>query len=548
MLQPLRYRDATWDHLREEVFDLLIIGGGINGAAVARDAVLRGLSVALIERSDFAAGTSSRSSKLIHGGVRYLEQGDIGLVLEACRERDLLRTRLAPHLVRAQSFVFPLYDDDVMPKWQLRAGLLAYDLLAAFRNVRMHRMLGAEALRRHEPAILSEGLRGGALYYDCWTDDARLTLETALAARCGGAAVMNHTEVVALEKDTAGRLAAARVQDHVSGRAARVRARCFVNATGPWLDHIRRLDDPGAPPRLKVTKGVHAVFERERVRNRDAVVIRGVGDGRVMFAIPWQRQTLIGTTDTYYEGDPGAVCADSDDIDYILAAANRAFPSANLTARDVISTYAGLRPLVAPEDEMDESDVSREDCIFESPAGLISLGGGKLTTHRHVAERIVDLVVDRIGRRVGKCRTASVPLPSAAGMAAGTVWDQPPRSTAEHLRWRYGALAPEVTARVQADASLAGPLVEDLPDARVEVLYAVEREMAMSLEDVLVRRVHVHLRSRRWSLDMARQVAELMAGPLGWDAARVAAEVAAYAHVLQTGRGGSAPAQSSAER
>jgi glycerol-3-phosphate dehydrogenase len=547
-LQPLRYREATWSHLSDEVFDLLVIGGGINGAAVARDAALRGLSVALVERSDFAAGTSSRSSKLIHGGVRYLEQGDVGLVLEACRERDLLRTRLAPHLVRAQPFVFPLYEDDATRKWQLRAGLLIYDMLAGFRNVRMHRMLGIHGLLEQEPAILTDGLVGGALYYDCWTDDARLTLETALAARSGGAAVMNYTEVIALEKDTAGRLSAARILDRATGRAIRVRARSFLNVTGPWLDHVRRLDDPGAPARLKVTKGVHAVFDRDRVRNRNAVVIRGVEDGRVMFAIPWQRQTLIGTTDTYYEGDPAAVRADADDVRYILEAANRAFPSADLTERDVISTYAGLRPLVAPEDEMDESDVSREDFIFESPAGLISLGGGKLTTHRHVAERIVDLVVDRIGRRVGRCRTAAVPLPSAAGMAAGTVLDQPPRTATEHLRLRYGALASEITARVQADPSLAEALVEDMSDLRVEVLHAVEREMAMSLEDVLARRLHVHLRSRLWTLEMARQVAQLMAEPLGWDETRVTAEVAAYASILQGRRTVPPSETSSAER
>src|SRR6185436_19845252 len=209
----------------DEVFDLFIIGGGINGAAAARDAVLRGMSVALVERTDFAAGTSSRSSKLIHGGIRYLERGDVGLVLEACRERDLLRARIAPHLVRAQPFVFPIYEDDAMPIWQLRIGLILYDALAGFRNVHVHRMLSVADMKEREPALLTTGLRGGALYYDCWTDDARLTLGNALAARAGGAAVFNYTEVTALEKDSAGRLASAVVRDRITGETLRVRGR-----------------------------------------------------------------------------------------------------------------------------------------------------------------------------------------------------------------------------------------------------------------------------------------------------------------------------------
>ncbi len=525
--QTLRYRDATWRYLREEVFDVLVIGGGINGAAVARDAVLRGMSVALLERGDFAIGTSSRSSKLIHGGVRYLEQGDIPLVLESCRERDLLRSRLAPHLVRAQPFVFPLYRDDDLSPWQLRAGLLLYDLLAGFHNVHTHRMLSPDEVTRLEPGLVSEGLVGGAHYYDCWTDDARLTLETALAARSGGAATLNHAEVIALEKDSAGRLAAARVRDLLTGRTTRVRARVFVNTSGPWLDRVRRLDDAGAPPRLRLTKGVHAVFDRKKVGNRHAVVIRGVDD-RVMFVIPWQNQTLAGTTDTFYDDDPARVSADSDDVDYIIAAVNRAFPRADLTTADIISTYAGLRPLVAPEDELDESDISREDAIFESPAGLISLGGGKLTTHRHVAERIVELVTKRIGRRAGRCRTASVPLPGAAGVTSGEVFDEPPVSHEEHLRCRYGAVAPEVAAFSREQPGLTEPLAADLPDIKVEVVHAVEREMAVNLEDVLVRRLHVHLRSRHRGEAVARATAELIAERLGWDEARIEQEVARY--------------------
>jgi glycerol-3-phosphate dehydrogenase len=531
-----KYRSATWRYLADEVFDVFIIGGGINGAAAARDAVLRGMSVALVERTDFAAGTSSRSSKLIHGGIRYLERGDVGLVLEACRERDLLRARIAPHLVRAQPFVFPIYEDDATPIWQLRIGLILYDALAGFRNVHVHRMLSVADMKEREPALLTTGLTGGALYYDCWTDDARLTLENALAARAGGAAVLNYTEVTALEKDSAGRLASAVVRDRITGETLRVRGRSFVNVTGPWLDRVRKLDDAGAPSRLMLTKGVHAVFDRERIRNRDAVVIRGRGDDRVMFAIPWQRQTLVGTTDTFYDGDPADVAADPDDIDYILEAANRAFPQANLTAADVISTYAGLRPLVAPEDELEESDISREDEIFESPSGMISLGGGKLTTHRHVAERIVDIVAKRIGRKSGRCRTASVPFVAAAGVRPGTAYDAPPATAEEHLRRRYGALASEIAAYVRKEPSLAERIVEDMPELRAEVVWAVEHEMAMTLEDVLMRRLHIHLRSREKDSAVAAEVARLMGARLGWDAQRIEAEVRRYEDVLARGR------------
>ncbi|MFN2428087.1 MAG: glycerol-3-phosphate dehydrogenase/oxidase [Candidatus Binatia bacterium] len=542
----VRQRALTWERLAAETFDVCVVGGGINGAAVARDAVLRGMTVALLEKRDFAWGTSSRSSKLVHGGVRYLQQGDVALVLESCRERDVLRTRIAPHLVRAQRFVFPIYDDDSTPVWQLRIGLTLYDLLAGFQNVARHKHLTVAALREREPALAAEGLRGGALYYDCWTDDARLTLETALAARGAGAAILNHAEVTSFEKDSTGRVVAANVSDRLGSREASVRARAFINVAGPWLDDVRRLDDGGAPPRLRLTKGVHAVFDRSRVGNRDAVVIRGI-DGRVMFAIPWQSQTVIGTTDTFYSGDPGDVCADRDDIDYILAATNRAFPAADVTARDIIATWAGLRPLVAPEDERTASEVSREDQVFESPAGLLSLGGGKLTTHRKVAEVLVDRAVVKLGRRVGPCRTAEVPLPGGVGVPAGDAAEDEPESREEHIRRRYGALAGEIGAIVHGDQRLGERAVSDRPDLLAEIVHAVEYEMACSLDDVLSRRVPLALRSRERDGPVLRAVADILARRLGWEAGRLEEEIAVYREQLGresaafTGNAGDAP-------
>lgn len=527
-----RERDATWDRLDSETFDICVVGGGINGAAVARDAVLRGMTVALLEKRDFAWGTSSRSTKLVHGGVRYLQQGDVPLVLESCRERDLLRTRIAPHLVRAQRFVFPVYDDDSTPVWQLRIGLTVYDLLAGFQNVARHKHLSVKALREHEPALASDGLSGGALYYDCWTDDARLTLETALAARAGGAAILNHAEVASFDKDSTGRVVAARVRDRLGSRSATVHARAFVNVAGPWLDDVRRLDDGGAPSRLRLTKGVHAVFDRSRIGNRDAIVIRGI-DGRVMFAIPWQSQTIIGTTDTFFNGDPADVRAEPDDIDYILAATNRAFPAANATASDIVATWAGLRPLVAPEDERTASDVSREDQVFESPAGLLSLGGGKLTTHRHVAEVLVDRAAEKIGRHVGPCRTADVPLPGGVGYPPGDASEEEPSSAEDHLRQRYGSAAVQVAALIEADETLGRAATGDRPDLVAEFVRAVEQEMACSIDDVLSRRVPLALRSREREGDVLETVAWILASRLGWDRTRVDAEIASYREHLR---------------
>jgi len=283
------------------------------------------------------------------------------------------------------------------------------------------------------------------------------------------------------------------------------------------------------------------VFDRAAVGNRDAIVIRSPSDNRVMFAIPWQDRTLVGTTDTYYGGDPAKVAADKDDIDYILEATNHSFPRANLTAKDVISTYAGLRPLVAPEDEKEESDISREDQIFESPAGLLSLGGGKLTTHRHVAERIVDLVAARLGRAVAGCRTHNAPLPGAAGIAAGPALDKPAQTREEHLRWRYGALGSEVGSAAPKDGHLGERLVSDCGDLAAEAAFAVEREMAVSLTDVMTRRLHVHLRSREVGEAVARRVAEVMAPKLGWSAEQIEREVSAYLAALAESRASVTP-------
>jgi glycerol-3-phosphate dehydrogenase len=328
----LARRRATLAALEAETFDLLVVGGGIIGAGIARDAALRGLRTALVERADFASGTSSRSSKLIHGGLRYLEQGHLRLVLEAVRERERLQ-RLAPHLVTPQEFIFPIYRGDSLRPFMLATGLWAYDLLAGVWNVRRHRMLRPDAVAAAEPALLREGLRGAGQYWDCRTDDARLVLETALAAARDGAVLASYVELTALVKD-GGRIVGARVADRLGGGETVVRARVVVNAAGPWVDRITALDAPGTP-RLRLTKGVHVVVPRARVGNRAALVLHALKDRRVMFVIPWGEHALVGTTDTDHPGGPDVEpTIEPEDVAYLLDTVNHYIPAAALRPAD----------------------------------------------------------------------------------------------------------------------------------------------------------------------------------------------------------------------
>lgn len=511
-------RSQTLRELQEGTFDLLVIGGGINGAGIARDASMRGLRVALVEKGDFASGTSSKSSKLIHGGVRYLQQRDFRLVRVACRERDLLRRRLAPHLVQPLPFLFPVYRGDPVGIVTLGLGMWVYDLLAAFRNIRAHRMLTAKSTLGMEPGLRGDGLKGAALYYDCFTDDARLTLETILAARSEGAVAANYIELTAFTKEN-GRIAGAWIQDRLSGADIQVRARRVVNATGPWADQLRRLDDTSAPPCLRVTKGVHIIVPKDRIGNTHAVVLHSPRDQRVLFVIPWDTHAIIGTTDTDFDGSPDDVRADERDIEYLLEAANWFFPRAGLRADDVVSTYAGLRPLVASGEGKDPSAVSREEAIFESPSGLVTLAGGKLTTYRLVAEKIVDMVAkDSVvsGKRV--CTTGEKPLPGGRFQRTGDLVQallakdgELTKLQIEHLVHRYGSRAAEILALLQGRKEWSQMLVPGMPDIWAEAVYAAQTELAVVPDDIVTRRTHVALKAP----EMAAQIAEKIEENLG---------------------------------
>jgi glycerol-3-phosphate dehydrogenase len=503
-----------------ESFDVLVIGGGINGTGVAREAALRGLRTVLVEKGDFANGTSSRSSKLVHGGFRYLETGDFALVFEASRERDLLRRRLAPHLVTPLRFFFPVYRENPMPLWKLRVGLALYDVLAVFRNIERHRGVGRGGRADVEPQLRDEGFLGGALYYDCFTDDARLVLENALGAEEAGAICLNYAAVETFEKDTAGFLGGARVRD-LDGDTGVVhlRARTIVNAAGPWLDRLRTLDDRDARPVLRPTKGVHLVVPRDRIGNRNAVVLHAVRDGRIFFVIPWGDHTIVGTTDTDYSGSPDAVRAEAEDVDYLLESLNFYFPAARLTERDVVSTFAGLRPLVAGTRPEAPSEVSREDELFESPSGLISLGGGKLTTYRRVAVKVIDRVARQLRERFGmrvRSRSGTESLPLPGGLAHG----KHASDGHDRLHRRYGSRTSELLDMAARIPSGSDALEVGGPEVRAEASFAAAAEMARRVEDVLRRRTDVALKAPDGGVRAAKATAELMAAELGWNRAK----------------------------
>ena len=526
----MRFSDRadTVQRLARESFDVVIIGGGINGAAIARDASLRGLAVALIERDDYAAGTSSRSSRLIHGGVRYLEHGYLHLVFEASRERRVL-LRTAPHLVRPLTFTWPVYRSARLPRWKILAGLWLYDLLALFRNVKNHARLSPQDVLDREPALERAGLTGGALYYDARTNDTRLTLANVIDAADVGATVLNHANVTGLVRDGA-RAAGVTVHDALGGTTLTVRARCVVNAAGPWSDEVRRWDEPEHGARVRGTKGAHVEVPRDRIGNRDAVTLVSPVDGRVMFVLPSGRHTIIGTTDTDTTMSPEQVRATEDDVDYLLRSANGCFPTAKLVRADVISAWAGIRPLIASGNTGAPASASREHAINVSETGVVSISGGKLTTYRAMSAQVVDTVERAIGRRPTRCTTGTRPLPGGDFANLGDVERDAARTVGDvevsaQLVATYGTHWREVWAHAESDRTLAARLVPHLPVIGVQVVYAVLNEGACTLADVLVRRTHLAFELRDQARAIAPLVANLIAPHLGWTPAGVSAAV-----------------------
>ena len=536
-------RAAALASMAETPVDVLVIGGGITGAGIARDAALRGFRTALVDKSDFGAGTSSHSSRLIHGGIRYLEHGAFRLVFEASHERRVL-LRIAPHLVRPLAFLFPVYRGGRLPAWKLRAGMWLYDLLSSFRNVHWHRWFGAKKVRRVEPGLRDRGLIGAALYYDAQADDARLVIATLRSALRAGAIAANYVETTALLKPD-GRVRGAVVRDVLTGETATIRANVVVSATGPWSDTMRRLDDPQAAPILRLTKGAHVTVPRRRVGNEHAVTLVSQLDGRVMFVLPWGDLAYIGTTDTDADSSPDALRITAADVTYLLRSANAAFPDAHLTSHDVVSAWVGLRPLLRA-DHANPSQVSREHQVFESPQGLISIAGGKLTTYRVMARDVVDRVAKRLyeldGRAIpGRPPTDRLPLPGGEAAELEVLVEAArtrgaAEATARHLVANYGSEAAAVLNLVDRDRRLGDPVLPGRPEIWAEVTYAVEREMAVRVQDVLIRRLHLFYEVADHGQSVVPKVTAQMKQLLHWDDAREAEELRDYFQMVERGR------------
>lgn len=486
----------TIDAFKNVLFDLLVLGGGITGAGIALDAVLRGWRVALIDKGDFASGTSSVSSKLVHGGLRYLEHGDFHLVYEALHERRRLLQN-APHLVHPLRFLIPFYQEARVPPWKYRIGLMVYDLLAGRSNLHASRRLKLEQLRHEAPGLRSAGLLGGAAYFDAEMDDARLCLEVVGTAALHGACVANYVEALAFEQ-RGGEITGVRAVDHVGGAQLSIRARHVVNATGPWVDTVCQLAGEQSEPHLQPTKGVHLVAPDRGLTS--AFLLLHPADGRVFFVIPWLGKTLVGTTDTLWEESPEPLIVTDADRDYLLAGHNHYF-SPPLEQRDILNHFAGLRPLIRAR-AGEPSSLSREFRLYWSDSGLLSVAGGKYTTYRRMAEVITDTVARRLKRR-DRCRTRNFPLdgaphepwqqfePAAAGMLCSRYRLE--EDSARHLVHRYGRRAQDVAAYLDRDAALAEPVVPGESDLQMEFLYQRDQEMAIYPADHLLRRTRLGL-------------------------------------------------------
>ncbi len=518
-------------------FDVLVIGGGITGVGVALDAAARGLRTALVERDDFASGTSSKSSKMIHGGLRYLQNGDARLVYQALRERKRLM-RNAPHLVAVLPFMIPIMTrDSVVSRKIARAlgsALWMYDVTGGWRIGRLHQRISAERAAAHFPTTHTERLSAGYVYFDAAADDARLTLTVARTAARHGAVLVNRCAVVEIANGADGRASGAVVE--VDGERIEIAARSIVNAAGVWADEVRTMDEGRDPASIRPAKGVHVTVPWELVRNDIAVIIPVRSDKRSLFLVPWGelpdgtfRHTYIGTTDTDYDGPLDDPQCDRPDLDYVLAAVNDALTT-GITAADITGVWSGLRPLVRSADPGlvpdKTADLSRRHVIDVSATGVIRVGGGKLTTYREMAENTVDQVCSAL--EVPRRRRLRHPTRRLALFGAGSGPEPARGSLDAHLWRRYGTAAVEIRALAALDPDLGRPLVDGQPYLRAEAVYAVRHEMATTLADVLERRTRVHLFDRRASLRAAPAVADLLAAELGWSGAETARQLDDY--------------------
>ncbi len=544
--------------LADEQFDVVVVGGGITGAGVALDAATRGYSVALVERADFAAGTSSRSSKLVHGGLRYLQNFDLGLVREALLERQLM-VALAPHLVHPLPLVVAAFDG-ARPDRLTGVGLNLYDVMAVERlrgrsrpprarrgrpatdlgsdfsewSPERHRVISGDEVLELIPALAERAPTSGYLFYDCQTDDARLVLTVLGEAERFGAVCANRLDVTELVRDGAGRAAGVRVRDGVGGDELVVRASNVVNATGVWADRLRpdELHDEAEVPRIRPSRGTHITLRHEDLPLTGGGAIVPAGGGRSIFALPWLGRTLLGTTDNDYEGELNGhhVAPAEEDITYLLDATNAYFGT-SLRPADLTGAYAGVRPLITSGDPKKSVDISRKAELYETSSGMVTITGGKLTTWRRMAKMTVDRLVEREARDA-PCRTHQIPLGAPVGVEELPRVDGVPDAAYAALAGRYGHAAHDVLAVARERGELAAPIVSGLPDLLAEVAFAVRREQARSIGDVLLRRTRLGLLAGRdlgAGGPVVERVAATLAAELDWDEKELAGQREAWA-------------------
>jgi len=549
--------------LSEEQFDVVVVGGGITGAGVALDASTRGYSVALVERADFAAGTSSRSSKLVHGGLRYLQNFDLGLVREALLERQLM-VMLAPHLVHPLPLVVAAFDG-VRPERKIGVGLNLYDVMSVERRGRSrprprprprrgrhaeagqdlgqdfaawsperHRVISGEEVLELIPALAPREPTSGYLFYDCQTDDVRLVFTVLGEAERFGTVCANRLDVLELVRDEAGRAAGVRVRDTLSGGEFVVRASNVVNATGVWADRLRpgELHDEAEVPRIRPSRGTHITLRHEDLPLIGSGAIVPAGGGRTIFALPWLGRTLLGTTDNDYEGDLDAshhIPPSDEDIAYLLDATNEYFGT-SLGPDDLTGAYAGVRPLITSGDPKKSVDISRKAELYETSSGMVTITGGKLTTWRRMAKMAVDRLVEREARDA-RCRTHQIPLGASVDPAALPRVDGVPEPAYAALAGRYGHAAHDVLAVARERAELAAPIVAELPDLLAEVAFAARFEQAQTIGDALLRRTRLGLlagRELRADGEVAQRVGATLGAELGWDEAQLRGQLDAW--------------------
>jgi glycerol-3-phosphate dehydrogenase len=530
-------RNTDFEALERDPLDVLIIGGGIVGTGIARDLALRGLKVALVEQHDLASGTSSRPTRLIHGGLRYLEMFDFGLVRTDMREREVL-LRLAPHLVQPLQFLMPMYRRGVLYRAKLQAGMQLYDALSFDKSLPTRQWLNRRQLLRLEPGLEPNGLQGAWRFYDGQVALVeRLVVENALDAARAGGLVLTYARASGFLRGEDGSVIGAVVADELSGREAHARARLTVNATGPWLDLTTAGIRPARRPLLRLTKGVHIVTPSA---SRDAHVLFAERDGRLFFVIPWLGYSLVGTTDTDYRGDPSEAAPTAEDVEYLVDEASRAFPSGKFS--EIHYAYAGVRALVRIE-HVREGKVSRKHAVHdharrEGVPGIVSVVGGKVTGYRAIAEEVGDLVARKLGLgRHSDSTTELHPLPGGRladldSYVEGELWPRCERlgldhDQAAHLGSVYGSMAPEVLERIERDPTLAARVCPDEPTVLAQLHHAVDSEWAVSLGDVLLRRTPLGLRACQ-ALDCLDTAADQLAPLLGWDAGDRRRQVEAY--------------------